>query len=87
MLYSILPITMTILTLFMPIFAYFAFKKGYELGIKDWNITHPEQPKAMPERKPKSVSAVTSKELKKYEDILENIENYDGTDAHQKEIK
>ena len=85
--YSLIPmIIVAILAIFTPFIAYLAFKKGYELGVKDWNIARPEQPKVMPERKAKVPSAISDKELKKYEDLLANIENYDGTSAHQKEI-
>ena len=76
-----------ILAILLPIFTIFAFKKGYELGVRDWNRINPDEPKSLPPRKPKKTSSVSDKELKKLETLMENIENYDGTDANQKEIK
>jgi hypothetical protein len=75
------------MALIVPIFAYIAFKKGYELGVRDWNRTHPDEPKSLPPQKPKKTTSASDNELKKLRTIMENIENYDGTDAHQKEVK
>lgn len=84
---TVFVITTLILAFFMPILTIIAFKKGYELGVRDWNRTNPDEPKSLPPRKPKKNSSVSDKELKKLETLMENIENYDGTDANQKEIK
>lgn len=76
-----------ILAILIPVFSYSSFKRGYELGVKDWNTVHPDEPKTVEMRKPAKMSSASNDELRKYETILENIENYDGTDANQKEIK
>ena len=70
-----------------PVIGIYMFQKGYHMGVKDWNTLHPDQPKTLPDRKPRIASSETDKELKKYATLFENIENYDGTDAHQQEIK
>lgn len=80
-------ISTMILALIVPIAAIIAFKKGYELGVKDWNRVNPDEPKSLPPRKPKKTTSASDKELKKLETLMENIENYDGTDANQKEVK
>lgn len=66
--------------------SFIAFRKGYELGAKDFNINHSDVKKVVPTRKAKLADRKANKELEKYEALLENIENYDGTEAHQKEI-
>lgn len=63
-----------------------AFKKGYELGVKDFNASHDDTQKSLSEPRKKYKSVSPDPELEKYRIILDNIENYDGTDAHQKEI-
>ena len=80
--------TLIILTLATPIAVIIAFKHGYMLGVKDYNITHKEAPKEMPRRRPRRPqgNSDVDKVLDKYTTILDNIENYDGTSAHQKEI-
>lgn len=57
------------------------------MGVKDYNMNHADSKKAMPTRKAKVADVKANKELEKLATILENIENYDGTEAHQKEIK
>lgn len=70
-----------------PLISIYCFMRGYSMGVKDYNTAHPDTPKAEPERKAKHVPTAPDKKLKMYETLLENIESYDGTDAHQKEIK
>ena len=77
----------TFLTISYPFICLYAFMRGYALGVKDHNTAHPDTPKADIPRPAKHIPTATDKNLKMYETLLENIENYDGTDAHQKEIK
>lgn len=75
------------MALCIPTVGVFCFMRGYSLGIKDFNTAHPDEPKTDPERKAKPVSHATDKKLNEMLNLLDNIENYDGTDANQKEIK
>ena len=71
----------------MPLITVYCFMRGYALGVKDFNKAHPDEPKTDPERKAKPVSHASDKKLNEMWTLLDNIENYDGTDANQKEIK
>ena len=86
--YSVIFVVATlILAIATPIIGIFAFKKGYELGVRDWNRSNPDEPKSLPPKKPRKTTSASDSELKRLRTIMENIENYDGTDAHQKEVK
>lgn len=85
--YSIaLLIIICIMSALVPVTGMIAFKKGYELGVKDYNASHDDTQKSIPEEKKTHKAPSPDPELERYRMILENIENYDGTDAHQKEI-
>ena len=77
----------TFLALLVPFLSVYSFIRGYSLGVKDYNAEHPDEPKTDPERRAKAVPSATDEKLKMYTNLLENIENYDGTDANQKEIR
>ena len=83
---SILIISVIFLAFLVPVTAIFSFYKGYALGIKDWNTHNPEEIKAEPTKKRAHMATATDKELQNVKILLENIENYDGTGANQKEI-
>lgn len=76
----------TFLVLFVPFISVYCFMRGYSLGVKDWNSHNPDEPKAEPATKQKHFPSAPDQNLQRYADILENIENYDGTGANQKEI-
>lgn len=85
--YSIgLLIIICAMSVLVPVIGIVAFKKGYELGVKDFNASHDDTQKSLLEPRKKYKSVSPDPELEKYRIILDNIENYDGTDAHQKEI-
>lgn len=75
-----------ILVILTPLMSIYGFTKGYSLGVKDWNSHNPDERKDDPARKPKMPSYATDKKLEEMKILLDNIENYDGTDANQKEI-
>lgn len=83
---EVLMIVVIIVPLLIPVASFIAFYKGYSLGVKDWNRRNPDALKSEPIKKQPHFPTATDKELQKYRDILENIENYDGTAANQKEI-
>lgn len=84
---SILVLALIIMAGMTPVICVFAFEKGYKLGVKDFNRAHPDEPKAeIHERKAKK-PAVKDEKLQMYSQILENIDNYDGTTANQKDVK
>lgn len=74
------------LTILMPFISVYCFMRGYAMGVKDWNITRPDEPKKDPTKKAKTINHATDEKLKMYANLLDNIENYDGTGANQKEI-
>ena len=76
----------TFLTLLVPFIGIYGFIRGYALGAKDFNASHDDIQKGLPETQKKHKVPSPDPDLEKYRIILENIENYDGTDAHQKEI-
>lgn len=82
---TMLIISTVALALASPIVAVFLFFQGYKLGVKDFNRAHSETPKALPKRRPRRPQG-ENKRREQLETILDNIENYDGTSAHQKEI-
>lgn len=82
----ILVITLIVVTVGMSILTMIAFRHGYELGVKDYNRKNPEEPKTLPAKRVKKVESWQDRQAAHYATLLENIENYDGTDAHQKEI-
>lgn len=85
--YSIaLMIIVCAMSVLVPIIGIVAFRKGYELGVRDFNASHDDIQKGLPETPKKHKIPSPDPDLEKYRIILENIENYDGTDAHQKEI-
>lgn len=69
----------------VPIIGLIAFRKGYELGVKDFNSAHDDIQKNVPVEGKQKLPA-PDPELQRLHQILENIENYDGTSANQKEI-
>ena len=77
----------TLMALLIPFVGVYCFMRGYSMGVKDYNTAHSDEPKADPERKAKPVSHASDKRLNEMLNLLDNIENYDGTDANQKEIK
>ena len=81
-----LTIIAIIMPLLVPVASFIAFYKGYSLGVKDWNRRNPDEIKAEPIKKKTHFPTAPDKDLQKYRKILENIENYDGTAANQKEI-
>lgn len=62
-----------------------SFIKGYSTGVKDYNKSHPGEEKIEPARKPKAVPEY-SEDQQRLKTLLENIDNYDGTSAHQQEL-
>lgn len=83
---QILIAAVLVLAVIAPLMAIYSFKKGYELGVKDWNSRNPDEIKEEPTKKQVHFPSEPDKELQRYRKILENIENYDGTAANQKEI-
>lgn len=70
----------------IPVLSTYMFRRGYDLGIKDYNLAHPDTPKHELAAKPSAPTPEVPAEIKRYQTLLDNIENYDGTGAHQKEI-
>ena len=65
----------------IPLIAWFFFKQGYNIGAKEVG-----KPVITATPKPKKTRDSVKKE-KRYEQILKNIESYDGTSAGQREVK
>ena len=82
----ILTVIIAVLAVSVPLLTIYAFRKGYELGVKDWNTHNPDEPKQEPTRKQAHFPSAPDTEVQKLRKIMENIENYDGTGANQKEI-
>lgn len=75
-----------IMAMAIPVIGIIAFRHGYSLGVKDYNHEHRDAPKAdIAPKMPKQPKV--DKKLKMYSQILENIDNYDGTSAHQKDVE
>lgn len=85
-LFSIMAAALVVFALATPILGAFLFKQGYYLGVKDYNASHKETKKTVPVKRNKKVIAQEDAQMQKMRDLLENIENYDGTSAKQKEI-
>lgn len=83
----ILIVAVMFLAVLIPIVGCFMFERGYKLGVSDYNTAHRDEPKAEIEGKKEVKVPKEDKKLKMYEQLLENIENYDGTTAGQKDIE
>lgn len=70
------------------VFLCFAFIKGIQIGQSIENNTPVEMPSLNIAKKVQEIkqSKQDQKEIDKMNTILENIENYDGTDTNQKEV-
>lgn len=64
-----------------------AFTWGYRLGVKDYNTAHTEAPKAEIEPKKAAATPKEDPKLRELTVLMENIENYDGTSDHQKDLR
>ena len=82
----ILTILIAVLAVSVPLLTIHAFRKGYELGVKDWNTNNPDEIKQEPTKKQAHLPSAPDIEVQRLRKIMENIENYDGTGANQKEI-
>lgn len=84
---SVLLVAVLALAALMPIVGVYLFERGYSLGIRDYNNAHRDEMKSSIEKnKPVSVPK-QDKRLQELETLMENIENYDGTTAGQKDIE
>ncbi len=63
------------------------FVKGYNLGVREYNSQHQDEPKEIIAEKKPAVQPKQDKKLQMYSDILDNIENYNGTSENQKDIE
>lgn len=83
----ILLVTVAALAALVPFVGCYMFERGYNMGVREYNSTHKDDQKSFFEdRKPASAPKPDAK-MQMYADILENIDNYDGTAAGQKDIK
>ena len=81
---SILVGIIFLFSLSTPVAVCLAFKKGYALGVKDYNISHD-----IKKNEPKHVQKKMAKDnadIRRMRVLLDNIDNYDGTSAHQQEL-
>ena len=85
MLYS-LTAALIIMALVTPIIAIAMFKRGYAMGVRDYNVKHRDEPKTLPKKKNRKAQKAADDNAERLYSLLENIENYDGTSAKQKEI-
>ena len=63
------------------------FVKAYTLGVREYNSQHQDEPKEIIAEKKPAVQPKQDKKLLMYSDILDNIENYNGTSENQKDIE
>lgn len=80
-------ITILILALMTPILSVFCFIKGYNIGAREQKKPEIkiETPKQAIENRKKGKEAEAK--YKRFQSILDNIENYQGDSIGQKEIK
>lgn len=74
-----------LLSIGTPICVCKAFKDGYNFGVKDYNRAHRGEEKSIPTAVPKNIPA-DNKDLENMRILLDNIDNYDGSSAHQQEL-
>lgn len=80
-------ITILILALMTPLLSVFCFIKGYNIGAREQKRPgiEIETPKQAIEKRKKGKEAEAK--YKRFQGILDNIENYQGDSIGQKEIK
>lgn len=80
-------ITIMILAVMTPVLSVFCFIKGYNIGAREQNKPEikVETPKKAIENRKKSKEAEAK--YKRFQSIMENIENYQGDCTGQREIK
>lgn len=76
MLYSLI-VTVLVLSFLLPVAAFFSFRYGYSIGRGKRGITAPFK-----KAKPK-----IPEDVMRFNDIIENINSYNGSEQGQKEVR